>query len=109
MCVRYVNASAFADFRSPGQPRCGARTSPIVMAGIDDAGQVPEHIAPVAIRSRSPVRQFEGVTEALTLSSITGYVDLRHWELDDYSYWRVRRAAPERLPQPVSGIPESIS
>ena len=26
------------------------------------------------------------VTEALTLSSITGYVDLRHWELDDYSY-----------------------
>ena len=26
------------------------------------------------------------VSETLTLSSITGYVDLVHWELDDYSY-----------------------
>ena len=25
-------------------------------------------------------------TESMTLTSVTGYVDLDHWELDDYSY-----------------------
>ncbi|MCY4563880.1 MAG: TonB-dependent receptor, partial [Gammaproteobacteria bacterium] len=32
------------------------------------------------------VRMDWDVSEALTLTSITGWVDLLHWELDDYSY-----------------------